>query len=325
MMTRHLFIRDDGRNNGDVYPAIEDFLRNVRSNNTEETWEQPVNYRLPHRYQNHPYKLVRDLMVKAEDPNLVMIPKDADQFNLDKVREKFSLNLTDLLDACDQNYAGAAFLTIFDYGVLQGRAITICVKNEDGILVNAESGKPLPYSGSSNNLIPVFLSIFKLGKLPIYVMFLNNDIVINKVWFRNIAEADNIKVYAENIDLKKSIFCPVSKDVIEIGENQLIVSGSHFDFDMYGAREWDGVFERQVSGSEMDLSDSQKPPLITGENLLIETDMEYMIRDNIINFVRLYKPVHYVKIEIDAGPFFRDFGYEFKWEWIIHRHDYHGR
>jgi hypothetical protein len=321
-MRRFLFIRDDGRNTGDMFPAIEDFIRNVRAHPSEDTWAAPLPYRLPHRYNDHMWKLVRNLTVKDDTPHLAVLNRNSDQFNL--TPDHFSLSVKDVLDTVDCNYAGAAFLVVYPSGdrVISCSAIQCArwaVKDEDGWLVDWKTGERFS-SGEKNDLCTVILSVFRMGDLPIYAMFLNNDLLINKVWFRNLNESDEIVVFGENTDLKTAIFSPTPdpERFIQVNDTLLMKSGiGGGAIDLFGTREWQGVLERQEDGSEITL-DGFTPPSLKGM-VDIDTDLPFQFDGRTI---RIHPPerVGYLKINIKAGPFFRDFGHEMKWEYIIARY-----
>lgn len=313
---RFLFIRDDGRTAGDVFPQIEDFLRNVRARNTAETWADPINYRTPFRTHRFHWKLVRDLDARGT-PRLFVIPKEAERYSAGN--ELAALDVEGMLNAVDANFAGAAFFVTYPMtaGLSNDEILnkaTLAVKDAEGELVSVRTGEKL-YSGKSNEACLILFAVFKMGSLPIYSLYLNNDFLVNKVWFRDRDEDSLVSVFAENLGAD-SIFAPmVSGGARAIGPH-LIYANGDFEIDFFGARFWEGVLEKQQAGSELTL-DGHEPPSLES-CLTIQTDVPYELKGAKL-FVRPRAAVGFLKVEVKAGPFFQDFGFEQKWEWLVQR------
>lgn len=317
---KHLFIRDGLRRN-DTFNIIEDYLRNVRAPDgsngtyTDEGWETPIRYRMPYRTGND-WKLVRDL---ETNDDMYIIHRDADQYNWRESEHPFKqLNIKEFIQAADKSYCGAAFLTVWPIKETMTEEETLnnvhlATKDDDGILVDFYTKEQL-YTNENNQLVDLFATLFRMGDLPIYVLYLNSSQIINKCWWTNDADAD-ISIYAENTDLIESIFYPTfSCEVVPVSSNILYVKGETFTIDMYGTRYWEGKTGKQQTGSEIVLSGLVPPPL--GDSLKIDTNLEYTYDNNrYIKFT--LKPAGYIKISIDGGSFFDDFGEAIKFEYLV--------
>lgn len=308
---RYLFVQDDGRGQGDIYPAIEDYIRNIRKDHTSDNWATPINYRFPHRSSSHMWKIVRNLN-NVDDPRLAILGKNDDQFRLDTV-PSFEFAVTDLLDAADANYAKSIFVIVPPHAEVSLENLTIAVKDTDGAFI-ALNGTRLTRN-QNNEFCVVVAACFRIGALPIYVMYMNNNVAINKVWFRNLQEKDSILVFGENVDPLTSVFSPVlSDDVVEIGKSQLFVTTDKMDVSFFGIKKWAGVAEDQVDGSEIVLS-GYEPPILTTDDLMVESNFKYSYDRNVLSFNVTGNG--YIKISIRGGIFFHDFGTPFHWEWIV--------
>lgn len=311
---KFLFIRDDGRSAGDVFPQIEDFLRNVRAENSPETWASPITYRTPFRLHRFHWKLVRDLEARGT-PQLFLIDKDAESYV--KGNALKALDVEALLNAADQSYAGAVFFAT--YPVHSGMSpseilekATIAVKDKDGFLVCIKTGERL-HGGRANETCLILFAVFKMGQLPIYTLFLNNDFVVNKVWFRDREEHSAISVFAENLGTD-SIFSPMLSTGAQFIGNNLIYATRDFEIDFFGTKVWQGVLEKQESGSEIVL-DGLVPPSLA-EAFQIEGNVPYEVRGTKV-LLRPPPGASFLKVRLKAGVFYEDFGFEQKWEWMV--------
>lgn len=318
---KHLFIRD-GLHRDDTFNIVEDYLRNVRAPNgpnetyTDEQWETPIKYRMPYRTGNN-WKLVRDLETKDD---MYIIHRDADQYNWREGEHPAKqLSIKDLIHAADESYCGAAFLAVWpiketmtDDETLSN--LHLCTKDNDGILVDFYT-KELLYTNENNQLVDLFATLFKMGNLPIYTLFLNSSQIINKCWWTN--EPDNgLAIYAENEDIYESIFHPIFTDnVVSVGESILYVKEKTFTIDMYGTKHWEGKTGKQQAGSEIVLSGLTPPPI--GNSLKIDTNLEFAYDGKRYIQFALLKPSGYIKLAIDGGSFFDDFGGEIKFEYLV--------
>ena len=325
---KFLFVRNTEPWAYGAYVKIENYIRDARMPDldsgtySETCWETPIHYRFPFLTNTPQYKLIRSLKATSNTlPKLILLNKVTDPRSWNQSQFPYlELPLDSILSTLDENSYHSLFIIAYheNHGPFKGcllKYIKFVTKNYEGIFIDIFSRKKY-YEENGETFCVILASFFKLNKLPLYTMFLNNNFVINKVWHRNIGENPNLRIYSEDNSLSHSIFNPiVSGDAITL-KNSTLVSQGNFTIDLYGTKKWKGQYGRQEEGSEIILEGIASPPPL-GDLLHIKTNLAYRYDGSRkIDFNPQGKN-GYIQLAIDAGPFFSDFYEMFRYDFVV--------
>lgn len=196
-----------------------------------------------------------------------------------------------------------------------------------GDFLSLENGTRLTTNRESK--VALFGAVFKMGRLPIYVMLINSEFMENKCY--DDYEGTNtrfISVLKESRSVKDEIFSPAYRKgfVTQIGKHEMFVHGDSFEFEVFGEylAEIPSVAKAIYEDSLVYPHKSELPAL--NEMIKAYSNFPTKVDQRGVVSVDLSQAKlgdsGYLRIEIEAGEFFKYWIYKTHrsiYEFVLHK------